>query len=143
MPFLQELQAQGFTEYMSLPLLGTHNRVHVLSLATKHPNGFYNDVYHALCTFSLILAMLTDSLTTQQLADVLLQLYVGRKTGPRVLEGEVNLGEGRTIRAAMLYSDMRGSSQMCNEIGAVQTINVLNQYLSIVCSVTQEEGERS
>ena len=140
LPFLLELQAQGFTEYMSLPLLGTHNRVHVLSLATKHHNGFYDDVYHALCTFSHTLAMLTDSLTTQQLADVLLQLYVGRKTGPRVLQGEVNLGEGRTIRAAMLYTDMRGFSQMCNEIGAAPTINVLNQYLSIVCSVIQEEG---
>lgn len=140
LPFLQELKARGFTDYMSMPLLGTHNRVHVLSLATKHPDGFYDDVYHSLCFFSHILAMLADSLTTQQLADVLLQLYVGRKTGPRVLEGEVQLGKGQTIRAAMLYSDMRGFSELCSTIGAAATIDVLNQYLSIVCAVIQEEG---
>ena len=140
LPFLKELQSQGFTDYMSLPLLGTHERVHVLSLATKHPCGFHDDVYRALCNFARTLALLADSLTSQQLANVLFQLYIGRKTGPRVLQGEVKLGEGRTIRAAMLYSDMRGFSELCSKIGAVSTINVLNKYLSIVCSVIQEEG---
>jgi len=139
-PFLEELRSDGFTDYIVLPLLGTHERVHVVSIATKQAGGFRNDVFHALSEFAHPLAMLVDSLTSQRLSEVLLQLYVGRKTGTRVLNGEVNLGEGHTIRAALFYSDMRDFSSLCNKVGVLKTIDTLNKYLSIVSTVIQEEG---
>lgn len=138
--FLDELKVKGYTEYLSIPMFGTHGRVHILSLATKLEGGFKTGFFEAICNFSRPFSLLVDSLTTHHLSEVLLQLYVGRKSGTHVLQGNVKLGQGQTIHAAMLYSDMRGFTKLCNEIGTTSTIDILNNYLSLVSEPIQAEG---
>jgi len=141
-PFLDELRSQGFTDYLLVPLIGTLGRVHVLSIATRAPEGLPDDSVTAIASFCKPFALLVDSLTTLALSEVLLRLYVGNQTGPRVLRGEVRLGAGQSIHAAILFSDMRGFARMCSTRGTVATIDVLNIYFDIVSrAVHSESGE--
>ncbi len=139
-PFLVELQEGGFTDYLLVPMIGTLQRVHVLSIATDSAGGFDDEMVRAVIDFCAPLGLLVDSLTTLALAKVLLRLYVGNKTGPRVLQGEVRLGRGASIHAAVLYSDMRGFSQMCSSRGSEATIDVLNRYFDVVSRSVHGEG---
>lgn len=139
-PVLTELQESGFTDYLLVPMVGTLGRVHVVSLATQAPGGFPDAVAEAVVSFCSPLGLLVDSLTTLALSEVLLRLYVGKQTGPRVLQGEVRLGRGQSIHAAVLYSDMRGFSKMCSSQGTAATIDVLNHYFEVVSRSIHDEG---
>ena len=139
-PILTELQEGGFTDYLLVPMVGTLERVHVLSVATDAKGGFDDHMVRALTAFCAPLGLLVDSLTTLALSKVLLRLYVGEKTGPRVLQGEVRLGRGESIHAAVLYSDMRGFSQMCSSRGSEATIDVLNRYFDVVSRNVHKQG---
>ncbi len=139
-PVLTELQENGFTDYLLVPMVGTLGRVHVVSIATQAPGGFLDSVAEAVISFCAPLGLLVDSLTTLALSEVLLSLYVGKQTGPRVLQGEVRLGRGQSIHAAVLYSDMRGFSKMCSSQGTAATIDVLNHYFEVVSRSIDEEG---
>jgi adenylate cyclase len=121
-------------------MVGTLGRIHVLSLATQAPGGFPDSTVEATVSFCSPLGLLVDSLTTLALSEVLLRLYVGKQTGPRVLQGEVRLGRGQSIHAAVLYSDMRGFSKMCSTLGTAATIDVLNHYFDVVSRSIHEEG---
>ena len=139
-PVLTELQEDGFTDYLLVPMTGTLQRVHVLSIATDVEGGFDDQMIRAVTAFCAPLGLLVDSLTTLALSRVLLRLYVGNKTGPRVLQGEIRLGRGESIHAAVLYSDMRGFSQMCSSRGSAATIDVLNRYFDVVSRSVHDEG---
>lgn len=141
-PFLDELKSQGFTDYLLVPLIGTLGRVHIVSIATRSPAGISDEAVSSIAAFCKPFALLVDSLTTLALSEVLLRLYVGNQTGPRVLRGEVRLGAGQSIHAAILFSDMRGFARMCSTRGTVATIDVLNIYFDIVSrAVHDESGE--
>jgi len=139
-PVLTELQEAGCTDYLLVPMVGTLGRVHVLSLATDAPGGFTDAQVHAVVSFCSPLGLLVDSLTTLALSKVLLRLYVGNQTGLRVLDGEVRLGRGEAIHAAVLYSDMRGFSQMCSTRGTTATIDILNHYFEVVSRSIHDHG---
>ena len=136
-PVLDELRGEGFTDYFIAPLKGTQGRTHVLSLATRAADGFTEAHVAALQRFCRPFALLVDSLTVFTLAEVLLRLYVGSMTAPRVLRGQVRLGRGESIQAAILYSDLRDFSRYCSRHGTGQTIDLLNQYLSVVSGCVQ------
>jgi adenylate cyclase len=137
-PVLDELRESGFTDYVLVPMVGTLQRVHVISVATRAPGGLAEAVVEAIVRFCAPFGLLVDSLTTLALSEVLLRLYVGNQTGPRVLQGEVRLGQGQSIHAAILYSDMRGFSQLCSVQGTTATIDILNIYFDIVSRAVHE-----
>ena len=113
-------------------MTGTLRRVHVLSIATRAVGGLSDQVVEDVAAFCSPFGLLVDSLTTLALSEVLLRLYVGNQTGPRVLQGEVRLGRGQSIHAAILYSDLRGFSNLCSVQGTEATIDILNVYFDIV-----------
>jgi adenylate cyclase len=59
---------------------------------------------------------------------VLLQTYVGRSTGNRVNAGEIRRGDVSRIRAVLLYSDLRGFTQISETLPGEDVIELLNEY---------------
>ena len=139
-PVVAEFQKSGITDYCVMPLPGGSERVNVWSLATTRPGGFTNEEWSTLQRFSLYLSLVVDYLAVQWLAGVLMQVYLGRRTGKRVLRGQVKRGDGQEIRAALWFCDMRGFTQLSSVMTSEELIVILNEYFGRLGPAVQEEG---
>lgn len=139
-PILQDLRASGATDYVVLPLHFSGNRMNVVSFTTKRPEGFADDDVDALRSLSDVLALVLDPLETRRIARALLGTYLGADAGRRVLEGLVRRGDGVTIAAALMYTDMRGFTQLSENSSREQILDTLNQYFDALTPSVRDEG---
>ena len=139
-PILQDLRASGATDYVVLPLRFSGNRVNVVSFTTRRPEGFADDEVAALQRLAEVLALVLDPLETRRIARALLGTYLGADAGRRVLEGLVRRGDGVTIAAALMFTDMRGFTQLSETSSREQVLDTLNQYFDAMTPAVREHG---
>jgi len=141
-PVISEFRDGGVTGYAALPLPGGSGRMNVWSVTTKESDGFSDDDWAGLQSFSLYLSLVVDYLAVQWLSGVLMQVYLGQRTGERVLKGQVKRGDGQRIEAALWYCDMRGFTNLSAELSSDGLIDVLNQYFgNLGPAVKGHQGE--
>lgn len=141
-PVIDEFRDIGITGYAALPLAGGSGRMNVWSVATKKPGGFGEEEWLGLQSFSHYLSLVVDYLAVQWLSGVLMQVYLGQRTGQRVLNGQVKRGDGHRIHAALWYCDMRGFTELSSQLSSDRLIAVLNDYFGkLGPAVQNHQGE--
>jgi adenylate cyclase len=138
-PILEELRANGATDYVVLPLRFSGNRINAVSFTTRHPDGFDDDVVAALQDFARVLALVLDPLETRRIARALLSTYLGADAGRRVLDGLVRRGDGVTIAAALMFTDLRGFTAMSETLSREQILDLLNSYFDAMAPAVQAQ----
>ena len=139
-PIVTDLRAEGFTDYLVLKIPfadGTHK---ALSVATARSDGF-TDAEVAL--FEALIPALAVNLEMQALrrmARTLLDTYVGRQTGGRVLDGQIRRGMGETIRAVIWLCDLRGFTALSEKLPRDELIGMLNAYFGPMCEAVEANG---
>ncbi len=123
---IEELAKEGFTDYVALPLLFLGGEVHVITLATKAPAGFTDAHIADLQHVARPLARVAEILGLRRTAVNLLNTYVGRDAGERILAGKIQRGDTDTMRAIIWFSDLRGFTQLASQITPSTLIGVLN-----------------
>ena len=73
-----------------------------------------------------LLSLVLEIHATHQLAETLLDTYLGHEAGRRVLNGSVKRGEGRPIAAALWYCDLSGFTQLAERLPATEIIEMLD-----------------
>jgi adenylate cyclase len=141
-PILADLRRDGLTDYIVLAVPfadGSHKSV---SFATARPDGF-TDADVAL--FKDIVPAFAFHLEVQALrrtARTLLDTYVGRLSGGRVLDGKIRRGMGETIHAVIWLCDLRGFTALSEALPRDALIELLNSYFGPTCdAVTANGGE--
>ena len=139
-PIVKELRAEGLTDYVVLSIPFADGSHKALSLATNRPDGFHNDeiaLFNALVpAFAFNLEIQTLRLTARTLLDT----YVGRQAGARVLEGQINRGMGETINAVIWLCDLRGFTSLSEQLERDLLIDMLNQYFGPMCDAVENTG---
>src|ERR1700735_2961128 len=107
-PFLDDMRAEGVTDYIALPLFSTDGSVHATSWTTRAPGGFSDDQLDGLRALMPPLARLVEVTGQRRRASVLLDTYVGNRAGERILGGQIRRGHTDTMHAAIWLSDLRG-----------------------------------
>ncbi len=139
-PVLAELAAEGFTDYIMLPLpLAGRPRIG-LSLATRQPEGFADAQLARVEQAVPALSAVFDLLEQRRTAALLLETYLGRDSGRRVLEGTIRRGEGEQLHAVILSADMRGFTTISQSRPLEATIALLNQYFDAVGRPIEAHG---
>jgi adenylate cyclase len=137
---LDELRRDGLTDYVvyAVPFAdGSHK---ALSLATRRPSRFTPD---ELALFEAMIPALAFNLEVQTLrrtARTLLDTYVGRQSGGRVLEGQIQRGSGETINAVIWLCDLRGFTDLSEKLPRDTLIDLLNSYFGAMCDAVASEG---
>jgi adenylate cyclase len=139
-PILEELRSTGATDYVVLPLRFSGNRINAVSFTTRHADGFDDDVVAALQDFARVLALVLDPLETRRIARALLSTYLGADAGRRVLDGLVRRGDGVTIAAALMFTDLRGFTAMSETLSREQVLDLLNSYFDAMAPAVQAQG---
>ena len=137
---LGDLRRDGFTDYIvhAVPFAdGSHK---ALSLATRRAGGFTDD---EIALFAAMIPAVAFNLEVQALrrtARTLLDTYVGRQSGGRVLEGQIQRGSGETIRAVIWLCDLRGFTNLSEQLPRDELIDLLNSYFGPMCDAVAKEG---
>lgn len=84
----------------------------------------------------LCVRLASDTALTQ----ALLETYLGRNTGRRVLTGESGRGDGDTIDCILFYSDMRGFSTLSAELPQDDYLALLNRYFDCTAGAVLDHG---
>jgi adenylate cyclase len=108
--------------------------------ATDHPQGFDDAQVEALSTLMPKLALSVKCVSLARIAGTLVETYLGRDAGRRVLAGRIRRGVAETISAVLWYSDLRGFTHITDHAPPQQIIPFLNDYAEAVISSIYENG---
>ena len=127
-PLLKQLKSQGATDYVALPLLFTTGHVDALSVVSDRPGGFSADDLDRMFQLQFAFTRIVETHSLRDTAVNLLDAYVGRAAGQRILAGEVKRGDGQTIEAVLWYCDLRGFTRASDRLPRDAIIALLNDY---------------
>jgi adenylate cyclase len=125
---LAELRAERITDYLAVPLVFTDGAIHVVTCTTRQRGGFTEAQTAAIEAIIAPLARVAEIRMLRRMASILLDTYVGRSPGERILAGHIRRGDIEEIHAAIWLSDMRGFTALADRIPPRQLIDLLNRY---------------
>jgi adenylate cyclase len=141
-PILQQLKAEGATDYVALPLLFGNGHIDGLSIVSDRPGGFSNDDLDRMYLLQFAFTRIVETHSIRDTATNLLDAYVGRAAGQRILAGEIKRGGGQTIEAVIWYCDLRGFTRTSDSLPRDTVTALLNDYFDVMGgSVTEAGGE--
>jgi adenylate cyclase len=139
---LQELRAVGATDYLAMPVPSAFGSHYAVTFASDRPGGFGAAEVAVLTRAAHRLALLADLHSQRFIARNLLTAYLGPKTGPRVLAGEIRRGTGEEIGAVLWSSDLRGFTERSDRLPGTRMIAILNALFEAQAeAITAHGGE--
>jgi len=145
-PGIQEVKDAGHTDYMAF----VHRFVREGTIgdmdcfysawSTSHPAGFSDASLSALRRLVPALALAIKSRALARIAGTLVEVYLGRDAGRRVLDGRIRRGIADRIDAVLWYSDLRSYTTITDAAPPGEIIPLLNDYASAVISAIQLAG---
>jgi adenylate cyclase len=139
-PIMEDLRKEGATDYVAMPLRFSSGRINVLTLTSDHPNGFTTANLGLVFECSLIIARYYEVFMQRENAQSLLETYVGKRTGARVLGGEIRRGDGDEIDAAIMFCDLRNSTGLEQQLGRRAYIGLLNEFFETTSNIIDAHG---
>ena len=142
-PILDELAAEGFTDYLAATTPGDHpwERAPV-SWATRAPGGFTPDQVERLLSLQSLLSLVLSLYASRQSTRALLNTYLGADAASRVLDGHIRRGDMVNIEAAVCFCDLRNFTRLSDQLSQEELLDLLHDaFGAIVSAVDEERGE--
>ena len=139
-PIFADLDAEGVTDYIALPLMFIDGSIHASSWTTKQPGGFSDEQMRALRSLIPPLARVIEIVSLQRTAALLLDTYVGNRAGARILGGQIRRGHTDTMDAAIWLSDLRGFTALSDRLPAETVVDILNRYFDCQVHAIRNHG---
>jgi adenylate cyclase len=135
------LRAEGATQAVGLPLPFSGGRRQVVTWATDAPAGFSDDQLGRIVAVLPALGGVIELYALRDMARGLLDLYVGRDAGARILRGEITRGSGDTINAVIWFCDLAEFTSLTEGLPREALIALLNRYFDAMAGpVEREDG---
>jgi adenylate cyclase len=139
-PILDDLLEEGATDYVALPMHFSDSQINILSLVSNEPGGFKTSELGYLYEILPLISRLVEAHAQRDSALTLLQTYLGKNAGQRVLSGHVKRGDGEDLDAIIWFSDLRNSTQMADSMDRLTYLKGLDQYFDCVAGAVVESG---
>ena len=145
-PIFSELRADGITDYVAIAnrfaaegIIGDMNCVYS-SWATDVSKGFPDTDVADLSRLMPLLALALKSASLARVAETLVETYLGRDAGRRVLQGRIDRGRADRIEAVLWFSDLRNYTKISDSAAPEQVIPLLNDYADAIISAIHGHG---
>jgi adenylate cyclase len=139
-PICRDLQEQGGTEYYAQGLKFTNGETSYVSWATRHPQGFGDEMVRTLDAIAPSLARRVELESAYHATRTLLGVYLGRNAARRVLDGAFKRGGGELIHAAIWFCDLRNFTPMSDRMEPHEVVEVLDAYFDRVAGAVAARG---
>lgn len=145
-PSIEEIKELGHTDYIAFvyrfasdATIGEMDCVYS-GWSTRHPDGFGDAGIAALRQLAPVLGLAIKSAALANVAHTLVETYLGRDAGRRVLAGRTQRGVADRIEAALWFSDLRGYTTITDTAPPGEIIPLLNDYAEAVITAIHEAG---
>jgi adenylate cyclase len=145
-PVLEELRRRGMTDYVAMVnRFGMDGAIGLMdctysSWASDRPGGFSPDDLAALEFLVPSLALAIKGAATARIIETLVETYLGRDAGHRVLRGHIERGVAEKISAVLWFSDLQGFTRITDRTPPAEIIPLLNDYADAIVSALQGQG---
>lgn len=137
-----EPDSDGITDYVAAPITFVSGDVHAITIATRAPSGFSDANIEAFLAIRHPMARLGEIIALHRTAANLLDTYVGRNAGEKILAGRIQLGDTETIEAVIWFSDLRDFTRLAGQGAPGDIIRTLNELFECqVPAIERAQGE--
>ena len=147
-PILRELYEASMTEYVALlsridadAVIGEMDSFYS-GWVTDRPEGFSDADVSSLVRVVPHLGLAIKAASLGRIAETLVETYLGRDAGRRVLHGKIERGVADRIKTVLWFSDLRGYTRISDSAEPEQIIPLLNDYAdAIVSAIHARSGD--
>ena len=143
---LEELRQEGQTDWLAMvqrfdkeAAIGEMD-CFMSRWTTARQDGFSDADIEALRRLVPVLGLAIKSVSLARVAQSLVEAYLGRDAGRRVLKGKVSRGAAERINAVIWFSDLQGYTALSERIETDEIIPLLNDYAEIVITSVHAAG---
>ena len=137
---VDELIADGFTDYLVQPIIYTTGETNAASWSSKADGGFSDEAALVLERINHPLARITEAFLLRANAASVLSAYVGRNGGHQVLNGKIHRGDGEEIEASILFTDIAGFTELSNAMAGPEVVAMLNDAFDLMVPAVERHG---
>jgi len=143
-----ELRATGITDYVAMVnrfaadgVIGEMDCIYS-SWMTDRASGFGDGDIATLQRLMPFLGLAVKSASLGRIAQTLVETYLGRDAGRRVLSGRIARGVADRIEAVLWFSDLRNYTRISDTSPPEHIIPLLNDYAdAIISAIHQHAGD--
>ncbi len=139
-PVLEDLVAQGATDYVAMPVRFSDGQLNILTLVSDQLGGFSTEELGHIYEILPTLSRLFESHALRLSSSTLLRTYLGAGAGQRVMDGLVKRGDGEDIHAAIWIADLRDSTALAASMSREDYLSLLNRYFDSVAGAVLNHG---
>jgi adenylate cyclase len=139
-PVVRDLQKEGATDYVAMPFRFSDGQINVMSMTSFARGGFSTAHLGQIYEVLPVLGRLFEVHAQRRTATALLETYLGKHTGRRVLDGLVKHGDGEHIHAVIWFCDFRDSTPLAKSMGRRAYLRHLNRFLYCMAGAVLESG---
>src|SRR5919106_759251 len=147
-PLLADLAAQGATDYWTrIVPFGNRGRIAegqglATSWTTRDSAGFAAADLALIDATLPAFALAYKATMAVDTARTLVSTYLGRDAAERILRGEIDRGQVKTVRKALWFSDLTGFTRIADTLPREELLDLLNAYADCLVSVVHaHQGE--
>jgi adenylate cyclase len=145
-PRIAEAREEGYTDHVNMVhRLGRETAIGEMDCvysawATRAPEGFADEDVRRIEALAPSLALAIKCASLARVAETLVETYLGRDAGRRVLSGRIARGVADEIGAVLWFSDLHGYTGISDTAEPHQIIPFLNDYAEAIISAIHEAG---
>lgn len=139
-PILKDLHAEGVTDYVAMPLLFSDGQINVITMASDRPGGFTTEDLGQVYETLPLISRLLEVHAVRRMSVGLLETYLGKHSGRKVLEGRIRRGDGEDIHAVIWFCDLRDSMALANSMSRQGFLEVLNAFFDCMAGAVLDHG---
>lgn len=145
---LEKLASEGYSDYLAMvteftvPTPGPDDDKTgiLISWASDRSSGFSDEDIVALRRIQRSFAVACRTVIQAQIAANITETYLGRHAAEQVLAGNIRRGDGSTTKAVIVYSDLRGSTNLAETLDGDTYLALLNDYYECSASAAIDAG---
>lgn len=145
-PILNELREKGGTDYVGMAIqFREEGALHaesgmVSSWTGAGEGGFTPGEVDALEKLVPVLGLGVKSGSNYRMAQAMLETYLGRDAGRRVLSGQIDRGSITSISAVLWFADLQGFTRLAEVLPQEELVKLLNDYFDVMVGEIHGHG---
>lgn len=130
LPILVELRDRGYQDYLALRLPLPQEGFQLMSIASLKPMPA--DLVDRLAPLLHTMGLAVYAAYRTSQATRLAATYIGPRSGPRVLAGDIRRGSTRRLTAGIMFCDIRGFTALSTRVTPEAVVSTVNQVFELI-----------
>lgn len=137
---LRELHGKGVTDYVAMPMNFSDGQINAVTLASDRVGGFTTADLGRIHEVLPVISRFYEVHAVRNMGSSLLQTYLGRQTGERVLKGKIKRGDSEELHAVIWFCDLRQSTVLAESMPRDEFLAILNRFFECMVQPVVERG---